>query len=54
MKKPTFSYYIIKHNPTGFTIPQAHGFAGRGSSHVEPLASRKREDMEVVELRIKL
>ena len=32
----TLTYYVLRHKPTGDTIPYAHGRRGRGGSHVEP------------------
>lgn len=38
----TYSYFIIRHTPTGFVIAPAKGRDGRGGSHVEPSAGRPR------------
>lgn len=29
-------YYFIRHNPTGYFLPEPTGRMGRGGSHVEP------------------
>jgi hypothetical protein len=35
-----FSYFIIRHKPTGHVITPAKGRNGRGGSHVEPSDGR--------------
>lgn len=33
----TLSLFLIRHNPTGFYLPEPAGRMGRGGSHVEPV-----------------
>src|SRR5690606_37574209 len=32
----TLNFFLIRHNPTGFYLPEPAGRMGRGGSHVEP------------------
>lgn len=36
------SYFVIKHLPTGYYLPNARGRDGRGFTHVEPSPSNVR------------
>lgn len=40
MQDMTYTYFILRHKPTGFVIAHASGRHGRGGSHVEPSNGR--------------
>lgn len=33
----TITLFLIRHNPTGFYLPEPAGRMGRGGSHIEPV-----------------
>lgn len=50
----TLDFYLIRHKPTGFYLPQPEGWNGRGGSWVEPTsADEKRPRLFMSELAAK-